>query len=317
MSFSTMVKDELSRRVPQARHCQLAEISAVLSLCGRVIFDEEDRVCVKIHTESLSVARKYFTLLKKSFNINSDISVRCNYYYKKRRTYILTVSDDQTARKILYAARLMSKDGEVREDYSVLDQTVIKNVCCMRAFLRGSFLAAGSISDPHKTYHFEISCSSREKADQIIRLMRQFDIDGKVILRKRQHVVYIKEGSQIVDMLKIMEAHQALMEMENIRIIKEMRNSVNRRVNCETANINKTVSAAVKQVEDITYIKNTVGFGDLNDGLREIAQLRLDYPQATLEELGRLLSVPVGKSGANHRLRKLSIIADELRSQKH
>ncbi len=313
MSFSAVVKDELSRQLSPARHCRIAEIAAILSMCGRVIFDENDRISIKIHSESISVARKYFTLLKKSFNINSDVSVRCNYYLKKRRTYIVSVTEDAVARKILYATRLMTPDGEVSEDYSVTDHVLIQNPCCMRAFLRGSFLAGGSVSDPQKTYHFEISCSSNEKALQLSQLMAQFNIEGKIILRQRHYVVYIKEGSQIVDMLNVMEAHNSLMEMENVRILKEMRNSVNRRVNCETANINKTVSAAVKQVEDITLIRDTIGFSELSDGLREMAGLRLEYPEATLVELGQMLSSPVGKSGVNHRLRKLSMIAEELR----
>ena len=313
MSFSAVVKDELSKQLSLGRHCQIAEIAAIISMCGKVVFDEYDNVSVKIHSESISVARKYFTLLKKSFNINSDISVRCNYYLKNKKTYFVTVSDDAMARKILYATRLMTPEGEIMDDYSVTDNDLMRQACCMRAFLRGSFLAGGSVNDPHKNYHFEISCSSREKALQLSQLMAQFGLEGKVIPRKNHFIVYIKEGSQIVDMLNIMEAHNSLMEMENVRILKEMRNSVNRQVNCETANINKTVSAAVKQVEDIVLIRDTVGFGELSDALREMAELRLKYPEATLLELGQRLETPVGKSGVNHRLRKLSLIAEELR----
>ena len=147
-------------------------------------------------------------------------------------------------------------------------------------------------------------------------MMIYFEVDAKVVLRKKYYVVYVKDGSQIVDMLNVMEAHNALMALENIRIAKEIRNSVNRQVNCEMANINKTVLAAKKQVEDILYIKNTVGFGELTEGLREMAQIRIEYPEASLVELGRMLSSPVGKSGVNHRLRKLSQIADELRERK-
>ena len=221
------------------------------------------------------------------------------------------------ARRILYATRLMTPEGQIREDFSVSDHILVQNPCCMRAFLRGSFLAGGSVSDPQKTYHFEISCSSNEKALQLLQLMAQFNIEGKIIVRKKHYIVYIKEGAQIVDMLNVMGAHNSLMEMENIRILKEMRNSVNRRVNCETANINKTVSAAVKQVEDITLIRDSIGFSQLSDGLKEIAYLRLEYPEATLVELGKMLSEPVGKSGVNHRLRKLGMIADELRCHGH
>lgn len=141
-------------------------------------------------------------------------------------------------------------------------------------------------------------------------------IEARIVLRKKYFVVYIKEGSQIVDILNVMEAPVALMELENIRILKEMRGSVNRQVNCETANINKTVSAAVKQMEDIIYIRDTAGFDSLPDNLREIAELRLARPEATLKELGEALDPPVGKSGVNHRLRKLGNMAERLRQER-
>ena len=147
-------------------------------------------------------------------------------------------------------------------------------------------------------------------------MIGSFDIEAKVTRRKKNQIVYIKEGAQIVDALNVMEAHVALMNFENIRILKDMRNSVNRQVNCETANLNKTVSAAVKQIEDIQYIKATIGFDQLPEGLTEIAVLRLEQPEATLKELGQMLSPSVGKSGVNHRLRTLSLIAEELREHK-
>ena len=193
---------------------------------------------------------------------------------------------------------------------------VVQNPCCRRAFIRGAFLAAGSLSDPEKFYHFEIVCASEEKAKQLQAMIATFSIDAKIVVRKKYFVVYIKEGSQIVEILGVMEAHLSLMDLENIRILKEMRNSVNRQVNCETANINKTVSAAVKQLGDITYIRDTVGLDYLPETLAEIAQVRLDRPDATLKELGESLDPQVGKSGVNHRLRKISTIAENLRAQK-
>lgn len=252
--------------------------------------------------------------MKKTYNIDVDICIRNHIHTGKSRTYILDVADDYAARKILSSVKFMNGDGEIEEDYAIVHLMILRKACCKRAFLRGAFLCAGSISEPEKTYHFEIVCMTPERAQQICDMMKTFNIDGKCITRKKYHVVYIKEASQIVDMLNVMEAHVSLMELENIRILKEMRNSVNRRVNCETANISKTVSAAVKQIEDITYIRDTVGFSELTDGLKEIAELRLQYPEASLVELGKLLSTPVGKSGVNHRLRKLSVLADELRS---
>lgn len=147
-------------------------------------------------------------------------------------------------------------------------------------------------------------------------LLGTFSIEAKIVPRKKVFVVYVKEGSQIVDILNIMEAHVSLMDLENVRILKEMRNTVNRKVNCETANINKTVSAALKQIEDITYLRDTIGLGKLPAGLKETALARLENPEASLKELGELLSPPVGKSGVNHRLRKLGELADNVRQER-
>ena len=315
MSFSSSVKDELSRQISPARHCQIAEMAAIISLCGRVQISENDEYAIRIQTENVAVARKYFTLLKKTFNIGADISIRRNAYLKKSRTYTVLVSDHEEALRILQATKLIDEHGEVGENLSLVKNIVVQNACCRRAFIRGAFLASGSISDPEKFYHFEIVCSTIAKAEQLKNIILTFSIDAKIVARKKYFVVYIKEGSQIVDILNVMEAHVALMNLENIRIMKEMRNSVNRQVNCETANINKTVSAAVRQLEDIEYIRDTAGLSSLPDNLYEIAQIRLDRPEATLKELGEALSPPVGKSGVNHRLRKLCAIAERLREQ--
>ena len=261
------------------------------------------------------MARKYFTLLKHTFQIAAEVSVRQNSYLKKNKTYTVTVRDHRSALWILKATKLMNTQGEIQEDLSIQSNLVIQQVCCKRAFIRGAFLAAGSISAPEKFYHFEIVCASLRKAEQLRAIIKTFEIEAKIVLRKKYYVIYIKEGSQIVDILNVMEAHQALMELENIRILKEMRNSVNRKVNCEAANINKTVLAAVKQAEDIRYIQNKIGLSKLADGLGEIARLRLENPEATLKELGNMVTPPVGKSGVNYRLRKLSEIAQQIREQ--
>ncbi|MBP3927798.1 MAG: DNA-binding protein WhiA [Clostridium sp.] len=316
MSFSSQVKEELSRQMSSARHCQIAEIAAILSLCGRIHIDENENYSIRIHTENVAVARKYFTLLKKAFNIRTDISIRRNAFLKKNRTYSVMIRNHEDAVRVLKAAKLVDEHGEIGENLSVVRNLVIQNPCCRRAFIRGAFLAAGSISDPEKFYHFEIACTSMEKAKQLQEVISTFSIDAKIVVRKKYYVVYIKEGSQIVELLGLMEAHVALMELENIRILKEMRNSVNRQVNCETANINKTVSAAVKQLGDITYIRDTVGLDYLPEALAEIARIRLEMPDATLKELGESLNPPVGKSGVNHRLRKISTIAETLREER-
>jgi DNA-binding protein WhiA len=276
-----------------------------------VKISSQNRFSVKINTENIAVARKYFTLLKKTFNIVAEITIRQNAYLKKGRTYTITVNNHEEALKVLTTCKLL-EHGDIVENMSINDNTVIMNSCCKRSFVRGAFIASGSISTPEKFYHFEIVCNSYDKAVQLSQLIKSFDIESKIVERKKYYVVYIKDGSGIVDILNVMEAHVALMNLENVRILKEMRNSVNRKVNCETANLNKTVAAAVKQTMDIKYIQETVGLSILPEALRQLAEIRLENPDVSLKELGALLEPPVGKSGVNHRLRKISDIAKKL-----
>lgn len=314
LTFSGKVKEELSKQWNGGKHCQIAEIAAIISMCGKVTIDSRDCYAVKVRTENISVARKCFTLLEKTFNIEAESLVTINKS-KGNTTYTVVVKQHEDAMKLLQAARLVDGDGEISEEFSTSRNMIVHKSCCKRAFLRGAFLASGSMSHPEKSYHIEMVCASKAKAEQIQKLINSFGLDAKVILRKNSYVVYLKEGSQIVDLLNIMEAPIALMEMENVRILKEMRNSVNRKVNCETANINKTVSAAAKQAEDIRLIQKEIGLNKLPEGLQEIAELRLTYPDASLKELGEMLTEPLGKSGVNHRLRKLSELAEDIRNK--
>lgn len=288
MSFSSEVREELAKHISTARHCQVAELSAIMHFCGQYGRDKDGKLTVGVQTENEAVVRKCFTLLKKTYNIDTNVGL---------------TGEEQDS--------LLSKLGDLEAPVNPL---IIKNSCCQRAYLRGAFLCIGSISDPEKGYHMEFVCANEPQALQLQDVIRSFDIDAKIVLRKKYHVVYLKEGSGIVDMLGVMEAHISLMNLENLRILKEMRNSINRRVNCETANIAKTVNAASKQLEDIMLIRDQYGLHNLQGNLREIAEVRLEYPEATLKELGEALDPPVGKSGVNHRLRKLSELADRLRS---
>ena len=315
MSFSGNVKEELSEHWSSARHCQIAELAAILGLCGSIIINSRNEYRVKVHTENKAVARKVFTLIKKTFNIESDISIRRNIQ-KQSVSYSVVVKQHQDALRVLQAVKLIDEHLDGFEEVRIVNPIVVQQTCCKRAFIRGAFLAAGSMSDPKKAYHFEIVCAAESMAEQIRELMSSFSMDAKIVQRKKSYVVYLKEGSQIVDILNIMEAHVSLMELENVRILKEMRNTVNRKVNCETANLNKTVSAAVKQLEDITYLRDTIGLEKLSEGLEEVALARLSHPDASLKELGALLSPPVGKSGVNHRLRKLGDLAEKVRKSK-
>ncbi len=287
MSFSSEVKDELAKHISPSRHCRIAELAAMVHFCGQIGCDKDGMYTIGFQTENEAVLRKGFTLLKKTYNIDTDVAM----------------SDEQLQ-------DFFQKMGNPDEPVSSL---LIKNSCCQRAFLRGAFLSIGSISDPQKSYHLEFVCTDEDKARQLQRVIQGFGIDAKIIVRKKYYVVYLKEGESIVDILNICEAHVSLMKLENMRILKEMRNSINRKVNCETANITKTVNAATRQVEDIEYIRDYYGFSKLSDNLREMAEIRLEHPDSPLKELGGYLNPPVGKSGVNHRLRKLSELADRLR----
>ena len=302
MSFSSKVKEELYRHVSTARHCQLAELAAILHFCGSIGSGKEGTF-LQIRAENALVVRKSFTLLQKTFNISTETKVQRE---ENGSGYFLTVSDPGTGRRILQSTRFLDSGGRLvsglREPVS---RMIIKNACCQRAFLRGAFLSAGSMSDPEKGYHLELVCGLLTQALQIRELLLGFEIEARIVRRKKYFVVYIKEGAGISDFLNVTEAHVALMEFENSRVVRDVRNTVNRRVNCETANIAKTVNAAARQVEDILWLQQRYGLENLPEGLRQMAQVRLEHPDAPLKELGAYLDPPVGKSGVNHRLRKL------------
>ena len=299
MSFSSEVKEELSRHLGKSRHCQIAELAALIAFDGKVQVSESG--CdLFLDSENELLNTKYDLLLKKLFDFSEE---------KREKS-------GREQKKIYETVKMWDEDHQIPMITETVNGLLLLQGCCKRAYIRGAFLAGGSISDPNKSYHFEIVCDSDVMAKQIQRLMCDFSMDAKIVRRKKPYVVYLKEGDQIADILNIMEAHVSLMELENIRILKDMRNTVNRKVNCETANINKTVSAAVKQLEDITYLRDNMGLEKLAEGLREVAYARLSHPDATLKELGELLSPPVGKSGVNHRLRKLSDLAEKERQNK-
>ena len=296
MSFSGDVKCELGKQYSKGRHCQLAELAAILEMVGKV----QEKPCIlEITSDNMVVLEKYAVLMRQLFEVD-----------------ITKPLEGNMVEKILTTLKFFKEDGlALPLDEQRVDGLLVQNVCCKRAFIRGAFLASGSMSDPNKSYHFEIVCRTMEQAEQLQQLMNGFETEAKIVERKGHYVVYLKEGSQIVDMLNVMEAYISLMNLENVRILKEMRNSVNRKVNCETANISKTVNAAVKQLEDIELIRSKLGLDQLPQNLREMALIRLEYPEAALKELGNYLTPPVGKSGVNHRLRKLAEIAEDLRGE--
>jgi len=312
MSFSGEVKKELCEQISPARHCRLAEISAIIAFCGKIVVDKNQTLILKLQTESSILTKKIFLLLKQVFRVSAELSTKS--ISAKKNLYELILTPEETS-LVLAACKLTVATEEKSGLPLLVEQTIVTKSCCKRSFIRGAFLAAGSVSNPNKAYHFEIVVGQEKNGELLCEVMRSFDVDAKMIARKYHYVVYVKEGAQIVDLLNVMEAHVALMEFENVRILKDMRNTINRKVNCEAANINKTVKAATRQVEDILFIKEKVGLATLAEGLEEIALLRTTYPEASLKELGEMLSPPVGKSGVNHRLKKISEIAEGLRTR--
>lgn len=298
MSFSGKIKEELSKQIGSFQHCKITEFTTIIQYTGKIYPSEMGIFSKEGQIENDTVSRKYFTLLKKTFKIGVDIET----------------SKENFDEKVLKTIKIVNDNGDIVGNREIINPLLLKRSCCRRSFLRGAFLTIGSISDPEKGYHLEFVCSNHEQAEQLQEIIATFKVEAKIIVRKKYFVVYIKEGAGIVEMLNIMGAHISLMELENLRIVKDMRNSINRRVNCEAANITKTVEASSNQMEDIAIVKEFYGFENLRDNLKEMAEIRLEYPDASLKELGEFLNPSVGKSGVNHRLRKLKKIADEIRS---
>ncbi|MBO4608458.1 MAG: DNA-binding protein WhiA [Lachnospiraceae bacterium] len=287
MSFSSDVKEELAEVIPQARHCRIAEIASIMHFSGQIGVDGHGEITVGFNTSGSSLIKKGFTLLEITFNIGKSLK-----------------STDPEFESLLDLV------GDGSDPVSGL---ILKNACCKRAFLRGAFLASGSLSDPDKGYHLEFICPSEALADQVTQVCADFEINARKTERRGELIVYVKEGEMIGELLNVMGAMNSYMDFENCRIYKDVSNTVNRRVNCETSNIRKTVTAASRQLEDIRFLEEHGMLDGLPAPLREAAYGRLENPDATLQELGEMMDPPVGKSGINHRLARLSKLAQEKR----
>ncbi len=315
MTFSTRTKNEISRIPIENNISALAELSALIHMGGSIFFSGKSNIGFKITTENPAIARRVFSLLKIKFGTQTELSVRKNSQLKKNNIYSIVVSSTLGAEDILLRTGIIrenQRDNSKEISYRI-PKRLIEKENWKRAYLRGAFLGSGSISDPEKTYHLEFVTFSQEYSRDLCELINSFDLSAKIVQRKNNFVVYLKEGEQIVTILNIIQAHNALFELENIRIFKDMRNNVNRIVNCETANLSKTVNAALRQIENIKYIKENIGLSKLPPNLREVAELRLNYQDASLKEMGKMLIPPIGKSGINHRLRKIDKIAEDLK----
>lgn len=307
MSFSTLVKDELCRIELHDVCCLKAEILGVI-MTGNLFSDRNARNA-KMITENAAFARRSYSIIRRLYGISPEVAIRRSSKLKKHVSYAIILTSAEIISKIFNDFGISDFYNENFDQINVM----LKKTCCKKSFLRAAFLTGGSISDPEKTYHLEIASHNVLCTNIIKELLKDYGINVKVITRKGNYVAYIKEGENIVDFLNIIGAHSALMELENVRILKEMRNSVNRIVNCETANLEKTVNASVRQVENIKLIQSTIGISNLPENLIDIANLRLENNELSLKELGEMLSPKLGKSGVNHRLRKLDEIAEKIR----
>ncbi|WP_125154019.1 DNA-binding protein WhiA [Clostridium rectalis] len=315
MSFSAKVKNEVCRYINLTKDEALAELSAIMRVSGTLTFCGGRQISFRITTENPAIARLIFKLLKEYFNIHTKIMVKKGNSFKKNNVYMIIINEDMKVKELLKQTEVLKgEEGILTLNYSI-SKNIVKDDKTKRAYIRGAFLGGGSISNPEKTYHLEFVTHNSEYAMNFSKIINDYGLNSKVIQRKSSYIVYLKEGEQIIDLLNIIGAHTSLLELENVRIMKEMRNNVNRLVNCETANLSKTVNAAVRQVESIKLIEREIGLKRLPQNLREIAELRLKYPDESLKELGEMLKPPVGKSGANHRLRRIEKIADELRKE--
>ena len=312
MSFSQEVKEELEKQIGQARHCRIAELAAIIWCYGHLSVGENGQKTLVVATEHETIVRKCFTLLKKTFNIDNGVLKTVFPTESAGRLYEGILQDETCVETVLKAVKMWDEEKGTMSKSSTVSKVLLKSACCKRAYLRGCFLCSGSMSDPQKGYHLEYLCTNEEMARQLVDMIGDFEVEAKTVQRKKYYVVYVKEGSSIVELLNVMEAHVSLMNLENTRILKEIGNRTNRKVNCETANIIKAVNAANKQIADIEKIRDIKGLDSLPAPLRDMAVVRLQYHDTPLGELGKYLNPPIGKSGVNHRLRKLGEIAREL-----
>lgn len=309
-SFSVRTKDELCRIYPEKECCRLAELAALVRLDGTVTIGLGGKTGLYVATEYSAAARKVYRLLKDCFGVEGELTVKRQNRLKKHTLYHIRIPAGEETRQILNRLGILEEGWSIRPD---IPRELVRRQCCRKSYLRGAFLGGGSVSSPESSYHLEILASHETQAQSLAALINRFPgMQAKISSRKQAFIVYLKDSEQIAEFLALIGAHASLLEFENARVLRGVKNQVNRLVNCETANLSKTVEAALRQVEVIQYLQKEIGLESLEPPLEEVARLRLANREVNLKELGQLLSPPVGKSGVNHRMRRLEEIAREL-----
>lgn len=315
MSFSSQVREELAQNIPSARHCRIAGLAAILDCIGEFRTGPDGRLSLLIEADNRDAARKCFTLIKKTISMKTELQP-VPAVGKGSHSMVAVPLESQQVRDLALMLKAVRADGTFRARGSGVSSLLLKKDCCRRSCLRDLYLCIGSMSDPQKEYHLEFDCSGDAQADLVRSILREHGIEARVITRKKYRIVYVKESEAIIDILNLMGAPVSLMKMENLRILKDLRNNVNRKVNCETANISKTVNAAQRQIEAIDLLEEAGILRRMPEDLRRTAEARIDYPEATLKELGELMNPPASKSAVNHRLRRLTQAAEKLRQDR-
>ena len=310
MSFSGQVKRELMHLQPDRSFCQLSELSALTQCCASLVLRGGGRMSVVYQVENVALAKRIFLLLKLRLNIIPTIEYTYSPRFGGRRICMLTVPENDS-RKLLVNVRMMrqSESGDVLR---TLPRSAISKRCCRNAYLRGAFLGAGSILTPDKGYQMEFVASSKERADALRYILEKCDLHLAEMQRRGSTVLYARRGDDVVALLGMMGAGQALMDMENARITRESRNQANRAANCDQANTMKQISAAQKQADQILAYREDPKV-PLPADLQELATLRLEYMEASLEQLGEMMHPALTKSGVNHRMRKLMKFIEDLK----
>lgn len=312
MTFSSKCKNEISRLNLGKRCCVIAELAALIRTTGYISIKGYNKFEVEFVMENAAVARRIFKMIKFLYNTNSEITVKKTNRLKKHNNYSVKINEEDVI-KLLIDTKL-SKDSNInilKFNYGI-PKSLVKDSCCKRAYIRGAFLGCGSISDPEKSYHVEFVSNRQKHCLDLEELINKYDLGAKSIARKELYITYLKDSEKIVDLLNVMGAYNSLLNIENIRAIKETRNNVNRVVNCETANLGKIVDTSIRQKNSIMILQKYNVINKLPEGLRELAYLRLENEDASLKELGEMLDPPLGKSGVNHRLKKIEKIAEEI-----
>ena len=302
MSFSAQVKQELIRVRPEKHCCMLSELSALTQTCASLRLTGGGRVRLVYETENPALAKRIFLLLKKRMEITPALEFKRHKRLGGRRASVLTVTEGDT-RRLLVALRMLT-ESEAGAVYRGIPRTAMSRRCCRAAFVRAAFLGAGAVSEPETGYRLEF-VSSGSKAETLMKILEKSGIEALTAKRRGSDVVYLRRGDDVVSCLALMGAHRALMDLENIRIRRDGRNQANRARNCDEANLKKQLGAGERQRQAIVGYSLAHSLGALPKELQEIGRMRMLHPEVSLEELGQMLSPPVGKSGANHRMRRL------------